>query len=260
VKLVLPVLYISVAFALFYKLMPNTQVDWRAAAMGGLVGGSLWLFLNLFNTFFLTRIITFSKIYGTALALLPIFLVGLYFSWWIMLFGAQVAYAFQNRNVYVQEKRAESVTQSAREYVALRIMVYLAKRFERGEPPPTQLDIATELAVPSRLVGRVLQPLMDVRLVYEVALEKEHGYAPARPIETIICWDILKTLRGDHGPELLTRDDGTRDIVCAEFERILAAEQRAANLSIKEIVDRIGDHDLKQEQVTRGVVEALEHR
>ena len=94
----------------------------------------------------------------------------------------------------------------------------------------------------------------------EVALEKEHGYAPARPIETIICWDVLKTMRGHHGAELQTRDDGTRDIVCAEFERIQAAEQRAAGISIKDIVDRIGDHDLKHEQVTRGVVEALEHR
>jgi uncharacterized BrkB/YihY/UPF0761 family membrane protein/DNA-binding IscR family transcriptional regulator len=257
---ILPVVYVSIAFALFYKLMPNTQVHFRAAAMGGLVGGSLWLFLNLFNTFFLTRIMTFSKIYGTALALLPIFLLGMYFSWWIMLFGAQVAYAFQNRTVYVQEKRAESVSQAVREYVALRIAVFLAKRFERGESPPTVLDIASDLAVPSRLVGRVLQPLMDARLISEVALEKDHGYAPARPIEAITCHDVLKTLRGDHGLEMPTRDDGVRDLVCAEFERIQEAERHAAQVSLKQIVDRIGDQDLKHEQVTRGVMEALEHR
>jgi uncharacterized BrkB/YihY/UPF0761 family membrane protein/DNA-binding IscR family transcriptional regulator len=257
---ILPVVYISIAFALFYKLMPNTQVHFRAAVMGGLVGGSLWLFLNLFNTFFLTRIITFSKIYGTALALLPIFLLGLYFSWWIMLFGAQVAYAFQNRTVYVQEKRAESVSQSAREYIAMRIMVYVAKRFERGDPPPTVLETATDLAVPSRLVGRVLQPLMDARLVLEVALEKDHAYAPARPIENITCYDILNTLRGSSGVEPQTRDDGMRELVCAEFDRIRDAERRAALVSLKDIVDRIGDQDLKHEQVTRSMVEAMEHR
>jgi uncharacterized BrkB/YihY/UPF0761 family membrane protein len=27
----------------------------------------------------------------------PVFMIGLYFSWAILLFGAQVAYAFQNR-------------------------------------------------------------------------------------------------------------------------------------------------------------------
>ena len=254
----LPFVYVSIAFALFYRLMPNTQVNWSAAAIGGIVGGSLWLLLNIFNTFFLTRIITWSKIYGTALALLPIFLLGLYFSWWIMLFGAQVAYAFQNRTVYVQEKRAESVAQGAREYVGLRIMVYLAKRFDRGETPPTVLEIATDLSVPSRLIGRVLQPLMEARLVHEVALEVDNGYAPARPIETIACCDVLQTLRGSHGPDVQTRDDGMRDIVCAEFERIHQAECRAGQVTLKQIVARLADHDLKHEQVTRGVISALQ--
>ena len=39
----LPFVVISLGFALFYKLVPNTSVDWSAALYGGIVGGSLWL-------------------------------------------------------------------------------------------------------------------------------------------------------------------------------------------------------------------------
>src|SRR5207244_1705920 len=81
----LPFVVVSAAFALLYKFMPNTQVNWSAALIGGIVGGSFWLLINVFNALFLNRVLTMSKIYGTALALVPIFLIGLYFSWMIVL-------------------------------------------------------------------------------------------------------------------------------------------------------------------------------
>src|SRR6266850_6158639 len=64
-KRILPFILVSASFALFYKLMPNTQVHWRAATIAGIVGGSLWLLLNIFNTFQLSRVVSMSRIYGT---------------------------------------------------------------------------------------------------------------------------------------------------------------------------------------------------
>jgi membrane protein len=236
----LPFLLVSVVFALLYKMMPNTQVNWRAAFIGGVVGGSLWLILNIFSAVNLGRVVNMSKIYGTALGIIPIFLIGLYFSWLIMLFGAQVAYAFQNREVYLQEKKAESVNQRNREYVALRVMTLLAQRFDQALKPPTVLEISTELGIPSRLVGRVLQPLIDSGLVLEVAGEKnEVAYAPARPTETITCYNVLQTLRSGGGQELETREEQYRAIVCAHFERIEQAErQAAATVTLKDLVNQ----------------------
>lgn len=237
---VLTFLLVSLIFALLYKMMPNTEVNWGAALIGGVVGGSLWLLLNIASAVNVGRVVSMSKIYGTALGIIPIFLLGLYFSWLIMLFGAQVAYAFQNRDVYLQEKKAESVNQRNREYVALRVMTLLAQRFEHARKPPTVLEIATELAVPSRLVGRVLQPFIDTGLVLEVAGDKnEIAYAPARPTETITCHDVLQTLRTGGGQELETRDEQSRPIVCAHFERIEQAERQAAStVTLKDLVNQ----------------------
>ena len=46
-----------------------------------------------------------------------------------VLFGAQVAYAWQNRDAYIQEKQAESVNQRGKEFVALRLMTHIARNF-----------------------------------------------------------------------------------------------------------------------------------
>jgi membrane protein len=238
-QMIIPFVIVTCAFALFYKLMPNTEVHWNAAIVGGFVGGSLWLLLNIFNAFNMSRVVSMSTIYGSALAILPIFLIGLYFSWLILLFGAQVSYAYQNRQVYLQEKKAESVSQKAREYVALRIMTLLAQRFQRHEPPPTILEIGTALAVPTRLVGLIMQPLLEEHLVLEVSGD-EAAYVPARPIDTITCEDVICTLRIKNGRELPTREEPAREVVCTEFDRIRNAEQQVAEqVTLHDLVTKI---------------------
>ena len=206
---------------------------------GGLVGGSLWLFLNIFNAFQLSRVVGMNKIYGSALAVIPIFLVGLYFSWLVVLFGAQVAYSLQNRQEYLQGKKAESVNQRGREYVALRVMTNLALRFERGAGPATVLELAAELDVPARLDSVVLRPLVNARLVTEAGGADHLAYAPGRPPDKITCEDVLQTLRVGGGQELETRPELCRTIVRAEFQKIQEAERQAAAVTLKELVSRI---------------------
>src|SRR5208282_6791204 len=103
---VLPVILVCLLFSLLYELMPNTRVSWRAALAGGLAGGLLFHLNNLLNVLYVSRVVSNSRIYGS-LGLVPVFMIGLYFAWWILLFGAQVSYAFQNRDAYLQEKQLE---------------------------------------------------------------------------------------------------------------------------------------------------------
>lgn len=223
----LPVFVLWLAFALFYQLVPNTKVRFRAALIGGIVAGSLWHLNNLFGFLYVSRVVTNSKIYGS-LGLIPVFMVGLYFSWLIVLFGAQVAYAFQNRAVYLQDKLAEHVNQRGREFVALRLMTCLGQRFQRGLPPATVQEVSSELGVPSRLVQQVLQTLLAARLVVEIS-GTEPAYTPARPLEAINCHHILMAMRATLGQELIARDEPVLAEVYGEFARIQEAERQAAS-------------------------------
>ncbi|MDB6023413.1 MAG: hypothetical protein JWQ04_3270 [Pedosphaera sp.] len=232
-----PVVLLCLAFSVFYVLMPNTKVHWSAALVGGAVGGLLWHFNNYFSVLYISRWITNSKIYGS-LAVIPVFMAGLYFSWLILLFGAQVAYAFQNRSAYLQAKQCDNVNQRGREFVALRLMEHIGARFQRGKPPAIVSEMADSLSVPSRLIQQVMQTLLAARLVVEVA-GAELAYAPARPLELITCHDILLALRAGQGQELATRDEPARAGVFGEFEKILEAEQRAAAcVTVRAMVDR----------------------
>jgi membrane protein len=224
---VLPVIVLCLAFGLFYMLMPNTQVDWRAALAGGFAGGLLFHLNDLVSVLYVSRVVSNSKIYGS-LGLVPVFMIGLYFSWLILLFGAQVAYAFQNRQAYLEEKQVESVNQRGREFIALRLMTCIGRRFSRGEPPPRIAEISEELSVPSRLVRQIMQTLIAARLACETA-GSEVAYMPARTLESITCHDVLLAMRASQGQELATRDEPSRAEVLGEYQRIQEAERLAAS-------------------------------
>ncbi|MGB7749431.1 MAG: YhjD/YihY/BrkB family envelope integrity protein [Verrucomicrobiia bacterium] len=233
----LPFIFLWLAFALVYLLVPNTKVRYSAALAGGMVGGSLWHLNNLFGSLYVSRVVTNSRIYGS-LGLVPVFMIGLYFSWVILLFGAQVAYAFQNRRAYLQDKLADNVNQRGREFIALRLMTCIGQRFQHCLPPVTVQEISVELGIPTRLAQQVLHTLLAARLVTETA-GAEPAYAPARPLDSMNAHHILQAMRAGSGQELLLRDEPARAEVYGEFARIEEAErQAAASVTMLDLVNR----------------------
>ena len=233
----LPFVVLWLAFALVYLLVPNTKVNFSAALVGGIVGGSLWHLNNLFGFLYVSRVVTNSQIYGK-LGLVPVFMIGLYFSWVILLFGAQVAYAFQNRKAYLQEKIVENVNQRGREFIALRLITLIGQRFQHGEPAATLQQISAELGIPTKLVLQVLQPLLAARLVTETA-SGEHAYLPARPLDAINAHHVLRAIRAGSGQDITTRDEPARAEVLGEFAKIEEAERIAASsVTVLTLVNR----------------------
>src|ERR1044071_922633 len=244
----LPAVVLCFTFGLLYMLIPNTKVHWQAAAGGGLVGGILFHLNNLVSVLYVSRVVSNSRIYGS-LALVPVAMVGLYFSWLILLFGAQVAYAFQNRSTYLEEKQIENINQRGREFVALRLMTLIGQRYLKGEPPLSVTELAEELSVPSRLISQILETLAAARLVIQTA-GLETAFFPSRPMEGITCHDILLAMRSSQGQELVTRDEPTRIEVYGEFQRIEEAERQAASavnmLSLANRAQaRLAEHNLE---------------
>ena len=233
----LPFLLLSLAFGLFYQLMPNTRVRWQAALTGGMVAGFLWQLNNQVGVLYVSSVVKNSQIYGS-LGIIPVFMVGLYFCWLILLFGAQVAYAFQNRAAYLQEKLAEGVNQKGREFVALRLMTQLASHFRRGEKPPSVEQLSAALGVPTRLVTQLLNALLQARLLVEV-VDLETGFAPARSLDRISAQDVLQALRAGAGSEPATREDDARSVVRGEFDRIALAESSVAStVTLEQLTNR----------------------
>jgi membrane protein len=244
----LPFVVLWLTFTLIYLLVPNTKVRFGAAFIGGIVGGTLWHLNNVFGFLYVSRVVTNSKIYGS-LGLVPVFMVGLYFSWVILLFGAQVAYAWQNRHSYLQEKLVENVNQRGREFIALRLMTLIGQHFQHGEPAATLQQISASLGIPTKLAQQVLQPLLAARLVTEIA-GAEPAYLPARPLDAINAHHVLRAVRAGSGQDVATRDEPARAEVLGEFAKIEEAERAAASsVTLLALVNRaqkqIGESEAK---------------
>ncbi len=89
----------TLTFSAMYKFIPNFKVRYshalRAAAISA-IAFTLLQYLYLETQVFVTRL---NMVYG-AVAAIPLFMFWMNFGWFIILFGAELSYAFQNVNNY----------------------------------------------------------------------------------------------------------------------------------------------------------------
>ncbi|HAB19487.1 MAG TPA: YhjD/YihY/BrkB family envelope integrity protein [Verrucomicrobiota bacterium] len=227
----------ALGFAALYFWMPNTRVRWPAALVGGVVASVLWTLNGKLSALYTTRVLTYNAIYGS-LGVLPVFLVGMYLTWLIVLFGAQVSYVFQNRKAYLQERIAGRVHQQAREFAAVRLMTHIAARFAKGQTPAVGGRLAEQLGLPSNLARELLRLLVQSQLLNEVA-GAEAAYVPARPIAQISVGQVLQALRAGTGSDLATAADSQRELVRETMSRLQAdAAANAETVTLATLVDR----------------------
>ncbi len=82
----------TAAFALLYTVIPNRFVDWRDAAWGGFFAAIAFEIAKRVFAIFLSHFSSYTMIYG-ALAALPIFLIWVYVTWFIILVCAVIVAA-----------------------------------------------------------------------------------------------------------------------------------------------------------------------
>ncbi|MBN2751124.1 MAG: YihY family inner membrane protein, partial [Rhodospirillaceae bacterium] len=85
--LLTPMVFSCAAFTLLYAAVPNRPVAWRDALIGGVVAAVLFASLRFGFARFVASGNTYRTLYG-ALAVIPLFLLSMYLSWAVILFGA----------------------------------------------------------------------------------------------------------------------------------------------------------------------------
>lgn len=88
----LPFVFTCAAFMLLYMLVPYRRVELRHAVTGGIVAGVLFELAKRAFALYIAKLPTYTLIYG-AFAAFPLFLLWLYVSWVVVLFGATLTAA-----------------------------------------------------------------------------------------------------------------------------------------------------------------------
>lgn len=115
-----PFLATALAFTLIYTIVPNRHVPFRAALLGGAIAAVVFELAKRAFAWYITNFPTYEAIYG-ALAAIPIFLVWVYLSWVIVLFGAEITYAVMSFGL----QRAPEGSAKARFIAMYRILGHL---------------------------------------------------------------------------------------------------------------------------------------
>jgi membrane protein len=236
---VLPYLAMWAAFTFLYIFMPNTKVSFRSALIGGVIGGTIWQLTQWGYVHFQVGVARYNAIYGT-MAALPIFMVWLYLSWLIVLFGLEIAYANQNLKTIRQEIRGGIVNFASREMVALTVLLVVAEAFHRGESPWSRERIGEELELPPRLAGSVLNDLVRLGLLAVVQHGTEDAYQPGRSPDTLEVAQVIRILREDGISYTRLRERPERQVILEVEERLASAQgKEIAGLTLKDLVMQI---------------------
>lgn len=173
-------LMICLVFAVLYMVLPNTKVSFKSAFFAGLIAAGLFELLEWVYLAFQIGAVKYNAIYGS-FAALPLFLIWVQYSWYIVLFGAELAFAYQNIEHYELENEIQNMSVRYKRVLSLMICNVVVKNFNEGNKALTAYEIAQKLDLPTRLARILINELIEVKLFSEVKTvnDKDTAYQPA---------------------------------------------------------------------------------
>ena len=214
----MPYLLVISAFTFVYIFIPNTQVRLGPALIGGAVGGIAWQTAGWVFAVFVASSNQYAAIYS-GLAILVLFMIWLYLSWLILLFGASVAFYAQHPEYLYASGGEPRLSNRVRERLALSLMSLVAGRFLAGERMPSLSEFTRLLGVPTHALQTVLDALERRELVVQ-STDNPPLYLPARDPSLIPVTMVLETVRA------------------AGEERFLSPEALPAPQPVDEVLER----------------------
>ncbi len=196
---IFPFLPIWILFIFFYIFIPNKKADIKSALAGGLIAGTIFQIAQMTYIKFQVGVSSYNAIYGS-FAALPLFLIWLQASWAIVLFGAEIAFSWENtETLETQDIDYDKISIRLKKLIVLRIVHLCVNRFANKKTPAFDIYISTKMKIPLKIVKILLAKLVECRVLLEVNWENGIGYVPASDIECLTICDVLTAfeLRGD---------------------------------------------------------------
>jgi len=177
----LPWLMTALAFTLLYKAMPNRQVYFKNAIIGGLVATLVFEAAKALFGFIVSNS-SFKSVYG-AFSIVPLFLLWTYLSWMIILAGAEFVRA---KEILAAEVGGRTFSKPQALFMALSL---LHKAQLKG------LGVSDRRMTASGLHSQQWHELRDLMLARNViATTQSERYVLTRDLSQTSVWDLLDTI------------------------------------------------------------------
>jgi membrane protein len=231
----LPYVSIWAMLMLNYIIIPNTRVPIKSAILAGIITGTVFQIVQYIYIKFQIGVSHYGAIYGS-FAVLPLFVAWVQVSWMIVLLGAEIAVAHDNKETFGYHRDFSGLSVSSKKLLVLRVFHLMVKRFEAGESALSPKQIAYELEIPERLVRQILDNLVNAGLVSETTkmVRHENTYQPARAIEEITIQAVLDNYE-NAGMSVDIRPEDSEKIAQYLKQINQVALNSSANVRIKDL-------------------------
>lgn len=218
-------------FTSMYKIIPNTKVKVKSAAIAGALAAVAFLVFQGIYVAIQNSVNAYNIIYGS-FAAVPLFLIWLQTSWIIIMIGAELSFTYQNIDSYRQERDSALVSYDNRRKITVAVMLVIAKHFANDWGLPTSEEISKYLKLPIRIVRDVISDLEAANLIVAIRSEesdKVRRFLPAHEVSRMTFYGVLEA----------TESTGT-NVINPGSE---IPEMEKANSILEEIKDRVSKSD-----------------
>jgi membrane protein len=228
-----PIALTAIALSLLYIAMPNRRIAPRDALIGGILAGVVFELMKRGFAIYLSYFPTYTLVYG-AFATVPVFLLWIYLSWLVVIFGAVVVAALPEWRDAAGQRQPVPGSDF---FDALQILKILWRGHHSGAPV-TLAQLLAAATVRIENVERILETMVAAGWVRRTV---PNGWVLHRDAATVTVHDVFGVFvfraeahrpgrEADPALEALVREMGERmsdSTRLTLLELFVAAERKA---------------------------------
>ena len=220
----LPFVATTGVFTWIFIAIPNTKVKFSSAIIPGTLMGLLYQVVQALSMYLVVLFTRMSFVYG-AFSAIPLVLIWLNITCWLLLIGAELAFAIQNNDMFAYEKDLKAMSRRYKDYVMLYLLSVIIRRFEAGEAPQTAQDMAADNQLPIRLVQQLLSRLEETVIVRRVYIEdeEEHAFIPALDTKAITVEMVIGRISAQGTEEFLQHTPAEMQAFWQRYQQMIDA-------------------------------------
>lgn len=219
-----PFIATSAVFTWIFIAIPSTKVKFSSAIIPGILMGLLYQVVQALSMFLVVLFTRMSIVYG-AFSAIPLILIWLHITCWLLLIGAVLAFAIQNNDLFAYERDIETMSRRYKDYVMLFLLSIIINRFEKGEKPENIQQMAHKNQLPIRLVGQLLSRLEETNIIHRIQLdtEEEPAFVPAMDTQLISVEMVIGRISAQGTEEFLQHTPKEMQIFWQRYLEMIAA-------------------------------------
>lgn len=219
-----PFIATSAVFTWIFIAIPSTKVKFSSAIIPGILMGLLYQVVQALSMFLVVLFTRMSIVYG-AFSAIPLILIWLHITCWLLLIGAVLAFAIQNNDLFAYERDIETMSRRYKDYVMLFLLSIIINRFDKGEKPESIQQMAHKNQLPIRLVGQLLSRLEETNIIHRIQLdtEEEPAFVPAMDTQLISVEMVIGRISAQGTEEFLQHTPKEMQIFWQRYLEMIAA-------------------------------------